>query len=212
MQTLSCTYNDRVNEIHRKYFEIISPFIIQLEVLDGEFPIEILNEIRAVFGHLSKAHLNNEASIVEHNIEKADSHIKRAILDCYKYLCLAYDDKYKEFSNKYINVDLSVVGDGEFLPLLCQKRNNAIQKLSNAKKLEISKTNENDLYNAYEDAYNAYADTYNYIEAFYEKLERLKHKTDLRDISAKRWYLIGTIAGVTGAVAGIIGFIVGFFK
>jgi len=84
MQILEKEYNDRINEIHYKYVSIISPFIMQIEVLDGEYPVEILNEIRAVFTHLSKSHLSGDNDAVDRNLSKADAHIKRAILDCYK--------------------------------------------------------------------------------------------------------------------------------
>lgn len=36
----------RLIGIYDAYLSVISPFIIQLETLDGEFPVEILNEIR----------------------------------------------------------------------------------------------------------------------------------------------------------------------
>ncbi|MDR0455105.1 MAG: hypothetical protein LBH20_00285, partial [Treponema sp.] len=171
MQTLNEAYNARINLIHDQYTNIISPFIMQIEVLDGEFPVEIINEIRAVFGHLSKCHLSTDDSVVERNLAKADSHIKRAIIDCYKYLCFAYDDNYKEFERKYIDVDLSEIDNGEFLPFLCKKRKLAIDKLVLAKKLELSTSEESILYSNFEEAYNAYADVYNFVNNSFEKLE-----------------------------------------
>ena len=46
----------RLAVIYETYLSIISPFIIQLETLDGEFPVEILNEIRSIFTHLARCY------------------------------------------------------------------------------------------------------------------------------------------------------------
>lgn len=48
------------NEIYEQYQNLILPYIMELEVRDGEYPVEILNEIRAIFTHLSRYKLQNE--------------------------------------------------------------------------------------------------------------------------------------------------------
>ncbi len=50
-------YNDadiqqEIKEIYLQYHNSIKIFIGQLEVLQNKFPVEILNEIRAVFSHI----------------------------------------------------------------------------------------------------------------------------------------------------------------
>ena len=197
-------YEDRINEIHYKYINIISPFVMQLEVLDGEYPIEILNEIRAVFSHLSKCNLSDEDEKIDRNLSKADSHIKRAILDCYKYLCFAYDDKYSQFDKNYKNVDLSEIDNGEFLPLLCMKRKTALDKLLQAKKLELITSDENILYDGFENAYNAYSDVYNLINNSYVKIERLKRKAKIRSLKTLIGFWIGIAIGIIGIIIAIV--------
>jgi len=200
MQTLDPEVNKRINSIHYQYVNIVSPLIIKNEVLTGEFPIEILNEIRAIFGHLSKVHLQSDTTDVDKNLFKAESHVKRAILDCFKYLCLAYDDKYYEFDRRYKNVDLSDIDNGNFLPQLCRKRKEAVDRLSDAKKKEIDAVGDDDLYDAYEIAYNAYMDVHDLLDGAFEKMERLKRKVS-------RSYLfgvIGIVLGVVGIIATIV--------
>ena len=197
-------YNVRINEIHSKYINVISPFIMQLEVLDGEFPVEIINEIRAIFGHLSKSHLSDDEAKVDRNLSKAEGHVKRAILDCYKYLCFAYDDKYEEFGKYYASVDLSDVDNGDFLPVLCKRRKLAIEKLTQAKKLELATSDEDDLYNAFEEAYNAYADVFNFVNDSFEKLERLKRKAKIRNLKAKIGFWLGILIGVIGIIIALV--------
>lgn len=48
-------YQESINEVFRIYHEDINPFIVQFEILKNEFPIEIQNEIRAIYGHLVRA-------------------------------------------------------------------------------------------------------------------------------------------------------------
>ena len=208
MQILTENYNKQINEIHSQYLHTISPLIMSIEVLDGEFPIEILNEIRSIFTHLSKCNLSDDATIIERNISKANSHIKRAIIDCFKYSCLAFEDSYKGFDTNYKNVDLSEVDNGEFLPGLSVKRKLAKEKITQAKLLELSTSDENTLYGAYEDAHNAYADVYNLINNSFEKLERIKRKAKIRDIKAT----IGFVVGIIGTLLGLLGIIIGILK
>lgn len=77
--------NEKIVAIYDAYANVIAPFIVQLEALDGEFPVEILNEIRAIFTHISRCSLAETEVIYQDNIAKAERHVKRAILDCHKY-------------------------------------------------------------------------------------------------------------------------------
>lgn len=47
-----------LQEIYSQYHNSIKIFIGQLEVLQNKFPVEILNEIRAVFSHIAKAYVS----------------------------------------------------------------------------------------------------------------------------------------------------------
>jgi hypothetical protein len=203
---LSAADTKRVVEIYRIYTEVVSPLVITLEVLDGEFPVEALNEIRAVFGHLSKAYLNSRIEgAAESNLSKAESHMKRAILDLYKYLCVAFDDNYREFAVQYEGVDLSDADDGNFLPSLCKKRKLAQDKLKAAKKRELDRVGDDSAIEAFvlfEEAYAAYADVDSFINSNYEKLERLKRKTTLRERKAAITFWIG-VASLTLSAIGI---------
>lgn len=49
------SYKKELDEAFRNYLEVINPFIVQFEVLRNEFPIELQNEIRAIYGHLARA-------------------------------------------------------------------------------------------------------------------------------------------------------------
>lgn len=193
--------------IYQSYLDIIAPFIIQLEILDNEFPIEIMNEIRAIFTHLARANVSNKSDVKEDNIIKAERHVKRAILDCFKYSCISYDDKYYEFEALYNNVDLSNVSDGEFIVELSKKRVKAMSDMQKAKSIELTTENIDDSFFAFETAYNSYADVYNYINETQEKLIRVKQKSEKKQRWHRfldYWSIIGTIFGIIGVILTIM--------
>ena len=199
------TRNTRIVEIYDTYVNTISPFILQLETLDGEFPVEILNEIRAIFTHISRCSLAEKSEVYEDNVVKAERHIKRAILDCHKYVCVAYDEHYRRFDRLYKSVDLSVVDNGDFLIDLCQKRKHAVHLLQSAKQLDLNGGTDNEVYAAYADAYNAYSDVYKLIEDSYDKLEKAKRRASRKDIISVIGFIFGVV-GVIGTIFTIISF------
>lgn len=203
--TNDVTRNARIVDIYEAYVNTISPFILQLETLDGEFPVEILNEIRAIFTHISRSSLAENPEVYDDNIVKAERHVKRAILDCHKYVCVAYDEHYKRFDRLYKSVDLSVVDNGDFLVNLCQKRKLAVQLLQSAKRIELNGEDDSKIYAAYADAYNAYSDVYNLIESSYGKLERVKRRAIRRDVISAISFIFG-IVGVIGTIFTLISF------
>ena len=99
-------YQGDIDEVFRIYLEDINPFIVQFEVLKNEFPIEVQNEIRAIYGHLVRASLAKTDEEAKNNIQKMRSHTKRALLDCFKYSCIVITDMYNDFFEHYKNVDL----------------------------------------------------------------------------------------------------------
>lgn len=200
--------DSRIASIFDSYQNIIAPFILQLEILDGEYPIEILNEIRSIFTHLARSANSDSIEVYEDNIIKAERHIKRATLDCFKYLCVSFDDYYKGFEKMYNGVDLSFVDNGQFLPELCKKRNSSIGLLQTAKKKELNTSNVDDIFHDYELAYNAYSEVYEMINGSYEKFENLK----IRAIKKARYRKILDFCGIIGTLFGIIGVILTIFK
>lgn len=54
--------------------EDINPFIVQFEISTNEFPAELQNEIRAIYGHLVRAVMEGIPEHVSRNIEKMKSH------------------------------------------------------------------------------------------------------------------------------------------
>lgn len=187
------------NNIYEQYQNIILPYIIELEVRDGEYPIEILNEIRAVFTHLSRYKIQNE----QNEVISAGRHIKRAILDCYKYLCISITDEISDFRTEYRKVDLKLADNGKFLPELDCLECHAKKLFKKAKKSEIAKNDDDTQYQLFEDAYNAYCKASQFIQESHEAiLFASSHSKKLNRIT-----IISCIIGIIGIVSTIISII-----
>lgn len=170
-------YQKQIADIYKQYQQTVKPYVAQLEVMENEFPIEILNEVRAIMSHIAKCYEITNEELIQKNIGKAKSHMKRCVLDCYKYLCLAYSDYYENFVHKYRFTDLTVVDNGEFWSDLCETVSKAKKQLILAKQKEGMVEDVEDSYNEFEAAYNQYHRVYEIIENSYRHLIKLKRKT-----------------------------------
>ena len=128
-------YSEEINNIFRIYFEDINPFIVQFEILKNEFPIEVQNEIRAIYGHLVRASIAKNENEVVRNIEKMRSHTKRALFDCFKFSCIIISDEYTNFFIRYKGVDLTYINKGDFLRDIQQKYRDASNQIKKAKQI-----------------------------------------------------------------------------
>ena len=193
-------------EIYKTYQDVIAPLIAALEVLDGEYPIEIFNEIRSIFLHLSRYKVQHS----EKDVFTAKRHVKRAILDCYKYLCVSYSEKIAEFRNDYKEVNLNLADSGKFLPKLNELDAAAKSKLLTAKEFEIqthledSEANDNHLYALYEDAYTSYKAIDDFIKTSEEDIQFACSQTKKSDVINKA----SLIFGAAGLLVGILGIVI----
>lgn len=143
----------REKDIYIQYETIIAYFIAELEVRDTEYPIEVFNEIRATFTHLSRYKIDDSID----DLISAERHVKRAILDCYKYMCISFAEEIRRFRDEYKKVDLKIADNGKFLPKLDKIENDAKKAYISAKKKEIKgDVLEDELYCMFENAYNKY--------------------------------------------------------
>lgn len=169
-----------MEKIYRQYHNSIKIFIGQLEVLQNRFPVEILNEIRAVFSHIAKVYVAENEDTAWENVHKAKGHIKRAQLDAYKYLCYGFSKYYTDFRELYKNVDLSRVNNGEFISRLSDVYASAMLKAQNARMAESKSEDVVESYEKYEAAYYEYASVYKLIVENLPITEKLQQKEVLQ--------------------------------
>lgn len=186
----------RERKIYEQYQNIIAPFIVELEVRDTEYPIEIFNEIRAIFTHLSRYKLQNSIS----DLNAAESHVKRAILDCFKYICISIKEKLIRFRHEYRNVDLKLADNGNFLPKLNQLENIAEKSYIKAKREEIKRVSTENLYLLYEQAYNCYSE----LDKFLDDSSEAILFASSHSKNSNKLTVISCFIGVVGIVSTII--------
>lgn len=195
------SYDDRIRIIFDKYLKYISPLVFELELQDVQFPTAILNEIRGTFTHLAKSYVYINEEEKEKNIGLAENHIKRAILDCYKYSCFSYLEEYKEYIRINEPYDLDYIDNGEFLKELNRIKKFASEKLFVAKEAEISEDkSSDDVYELYENSYNEFVRLHKFIESAAEKLRGLKAKNKKKD-------KVSVFLAVSGWIVGLLSLI-----
>ena len=75
-----------LNPLYEAYNNVIKPLIAEIEVRYEQFPIVIFNEIRAFNDHIARCYIRPDDNVwTNSQIRKAQSHIERMILDCYKF-------------------------------------------------------------------------------------------------------------------------------
>lgn len=176
-----------LRDIYAQYHNSIKIFITQLESLQNKFPVEILNEIRAVFSHIAKIYMCKRKDIALENIVKAKGHMKRAQLDAYKYMCYAYLQYYNNFKDLYCNVNLSHVNNGDFVLQLGKLYSASIAKTAKAKEIENTAEDSASSYEAYEEAYCTYTELYKLINDNLQHIVRLQQNenTEKEELNKK---------------------------
>lgn len=192
---------DRISAIYQEYREVVFPLVAFLEVVDSEFPVEILNEIRSIFSHFARVYDDalDEAG-VSSELAKAESHLRRAILDCYKYGCLSLSDFYHAFRKEYHFADLSVIDNGDFLSKITQNFADGQKLLLEAKKSERQNKHSDELYRKFEGAFGKLLETYNLIN---EKIG-IVHRVERKAKWTRFWGTFGFWISLALAVVGVI--------
>ena len=191
---------ERENKIYIQYQEVIAPLIAVLEVRDGNYPIEIFNEIRAIFTHLSRFKIQSS----EQDLISAERHVKRAILDCYKYMCVSIKEQMVRFREEYRNVDLGIADNGMFLVTLNRLQKEADESFVSAKKKElVGKISEEELFGLFETAYIKQNDLEAYLENSEEAILFASSHSHKRD----RITMISITVTVISILFAIIGFL-----
>lgn len=195
------TYEEREKEIYNQYQSVIAYFIAELEVRDTEYPIEIFNEIRATFTHLSRYKLQKSTK----DLISAERHIKRATLDCFKYMCVSIKEELRIFREEYKKVDLSVAENGRFLVELNKLEEEANSLYIKAKRAEIKgEISEDKLYAMFEEAYNKHQELTQYLAQSREAILFASNHTRNRDITTKVSIAVTIISIIIAIVCSIL--------
>ncbi len=147
----------RIIALYNDYNMIIKPLIAEVEARTEQFPLPLFNEIRALHDHIARCYMDGFSETqIDSEIHKAERHVLRIMLDCYKCLNLSLHDMVLLFEKQTKSVDLTVLQNGTFYPKYKSLRTQAVQTVRKAKSLESMDTNV--ALDVYQTAYNVYSE------------------------------------------------------
>lgn len=189
---------ERLTPLYSKYNNVIKPLIAEIEVRFESFPTSIFNEIRAFNDHVSRCYLKpNDEEWINNQIHKAEGHIERIILDCYKFLNVSlYDSVIKKFDKEYKGVDLSSINNGDFLIQHKKITREIIVRLKEAKSKEVSEDKSESIA-IYEEVHNKYTELEDLIEKNCRNLFWAKGKFYTnRILKIILWFISAIVSGI----------------
>lgn len=212
--------------LYESYLSTVQVLLVDYEIITGEFLTQALNEVRSVFTHISRANRasSKDSVLAQDNMVKASRHIKRAILDCYKALCVAYFNEQRKFDNDYSGVDLRLANNGKFLPSLQDHKDKAAGAYANARHADCEGTefSDDEIFELYERAYRLHKKLDDFRRESIRDVEFAKAATDKNreltekihklaqenndiakenDKLAKRSFWLGILSAALGAVS-----------
>jgi len=148
-------FHSRLQVLYDNYNGVIKPLIAEIEMLEKTQPMLLFNEIRAFNDHIARCFFTDVSDeFILKNIESAEGHIYRLIFDCSKWINTIYHLKYNKFLQRYKNVDVRVIDNGEFLSKLRKYKYKADQSFKQA---SLNQTiNKDDSIEKFKDAIDNY--------------------------------------------------------
>ena len=193
---LTPTHQKKIAALYTNYNEVIRPLISEIEARQEVFPAPLFNEIRAFNDHIARCHmLDKSGDKITEEIKKAEGHIIRITLDCFKYLDVFLFEKVKRFEHTTRNIDISVLDNGAFYPLFCNLQKEAIRHVRDAKKAEASDIEIS--LNFYQLAYNTYCKLEELIDDKTGEIRWAKVRfTTKKAINILLWTLAAILSGM----------------
>jgi hypothetical protein len=184
-----------IEEIYRNYRITVKPLIAAIEAGYEQFPIQIFNEIRALFDHIAHCYdPDAQVEYIVHEITRSESHLYRIMFDCFKFLNVKAKDELDLFEKQTRNVDLPSISNGEFYPEYKRLSSLAFSNAREAKKLEA--LNKDASLKYFEEAYNTYIKLQEYIESNRIYIVRAKWKfRTFKLIKVVLWLLAAIVSG-----------------
>ena len=136
---MNSQFTPQLTLLYQTYNEIIKPLIAEIEVRYEQFPTPIFNEIRAFNDHIARCYRKSISSEdIENELKKAQGHIERIILDCYKFLNVElHKNVVKRFDKRTKGVDLGTINNGTFFTIYSEAKKFINIHLKEAKLLEV---------------------------------------------------------------------------
>lgn len=188
------SHQEGLAALKTKYNEEVKPLVAQVEAVYEKTPEQLLNEVRAFADHEARCFVADVTSEdIEKEINRAEGHLTRIILDCFKYLNVYQHKEYVErFGRLHFFVDLNPVDSGNFIVKYHELVKDSKKSVKDAKACESYDKDKS--LNLYQEAYNSYSDLEELVES---------HRRQIAWATAKS--LLGTLVSfLIGAVTTVI--------
>lgn len=128
----------RLTLSYARYNQVIKLLLADVEAKYEALPEQILNEIRAYNDHIARCFIEGTSQTeIDSEIKKADGHLLRTELDCFKLLNVYMKTIFVEkFGKKYKRVNLNNVDAGNFVVKYYNLTKKARNFVKEAKKKE----------------------------------------------------------------------------
>ena len=185
--------NMRIIALYQSYNTVIKPLIAEVEARTEQFPLPLFNEIRALHDHIARCYSDGfSAEQVDTEIHKAERHVVRIMLDCYKCLNLSLHDTVLLFERQTKHIDLTVLQNGIFYPKYKSLRTKAVQTVRKAKSLEALDSSA--ALDAYQEAFNVYCDLENIIDEVTPDLHWARVRFSVRKVLQVLLWVLSAVA------------------
>lgn len=158
---------ERIVGLYTTYNEVVKPLLGEIEVRSNKIDQSLLNEIRAFNDHIARCYYDQPVDLINNSkerqreikrqrkeIDKAEGHIRRLILDSFKQMNTFLSDKVKRFEKKMHHINPRKMGVGEEWATYRDLKL-AAMKAVRAAKIEESKDTENAM-KKFEESYQIY--------------------------------------------------------
>ncbi len=193
----------RLQALLNEYNTVVKPLITDVEAIYQQFPLGIYNEVRALMDHIARCYLpdcTDDDALQQ--LEKADRHIYRIILDCHKAIHVYHHDEYKRFERKTRKIDLKQINDGNFYIKLRDLKLEATHLVREAKKTEgKNEASHAEKIDAFEAATVKYKELQEHIDIHHHSVNWMKVKYQTSTWGKR---VLKLIAWLISAVATIV--------
>ncbi len=188
--------HNSLKPLYKSYNEVIKPLIADIEARSQQFPLPLFNEIRAFNDHVAQCYWDDVSKAdVKKEISKAERHIVRIVLDCYKYLTVFLNDRVVKFEKQTRRIDLTVINNGDFYSHYKKLREEAVAKVREAKQIE-SRDNQKSI-PEFERSYNLYTELDSLISDNLVNINWARAKFSLRRfLKIVLWIIAAILSGL----------------
>lgn len=186
-------YHSRLVQLYeRLYNDTLKPLIAAVETAYEKQPAALFNEIRNFNDHIARCYRHSATEdYIKDNLWAAETHLRRAILDCFKHLNIYYHKSAKKFERSWRYFDVTTVDNGKFHLEYRVIKQAAIKTAEEAKILEA--IDQEKAFTIYEKAYNKYVELDELISESYGKILWARTKFSFKNIARLSLGVLGLL-------------------